>query len=59
MRRHYPACCTSALCGACGDACIPCPNKPALDKFKAWVVETGATCDEIWSPLIYTAKEAN
>jgi hypothetical protein len=55
--RTFPTCCTSALCGRI--ECGGCPNKPALDAFKAWKVETNATvADPIWSRNVWVATIA-
>lgn len=55
--RHYPNCCLSANCGACGDECRNCPNYPVLLAWKRWRDETAAICvDPIWSPNRYIAQ---
>lgn len=55
-QRIYPACCTAAYCGEV--SCEDCPDKPALDEFKAWVKETGAEpADPIWSRLVYVVRK--
>ena len=41
---YYPTCCTSAFCAR--TECDGCPNKPALDDFKAWVDANAPTEDE-------------
>lgn len=57
--RVYPTSCTSAFCGFCSsdDACKRCPDRPALDAFKAWCESNhAAPADPIWSPNVYVAK---
>ncbi len=52
--RVYPACCTSANCGAtsCPETC---PMLPVLTEFKAWRDRTGAVVSEpVWCPTVYT-----
>ena len=54
--RKYPACCTSAYCGA--TECGNCKCEPVLREFKEWRERTHATQpDRIWSPSVWVASQ--
>jgi hypothetical protein len=55
--KRYPTTCISMYCGKSGADCHDCPDYPHLEAFNEWKERTNAVCvDEVWSPLVYTAR---